>query len=200
MLVVGPRQSTAAYIQPSGSPSARMPYPNWISARRFEGSSPNVAVRSAYDQATAAPLPTLGRGVAGLVALAAATGKSGVVVEGVDDAPASARPDAELLALCREIAGCDRIAEYARGYSVPVWEQPEAFKAAGARLSEACRVKEHLIPRVIALPATTPAGALAKLRVVAGLFDTSRGRRSDAVRAVVDDLVAVLGEAGGEGQ
>jgi len=163
--------------------------------RRFNIASPIPAVRWAYDQAMT-PLPTVGSGVAGLALLMASAGKSGVVAEGVGDPPTPVRPDAELLHLCREIAGADRVADAQRASAVPCWEQPGTFKAMGDRLNEARRVRERLMPRVVELEATTPAGVLAKALAVVEMFNTS-GARARAVRVLVKDLERVLGSQPG---
>ena len=66
-------------------------------------------------------------------------------------------------------------------------------------LGEACRTRDRLLPRVIEVCATTPAGFVAKAEAIELLFATSRGRKADAVRALVADLRAVLGKAGRAG-
>lgn len=136
--------------------------------------------------------------VASLAALAAAARRSGKVVEGGGEPPSPALPDAELLALCKEIAGADRIADAERAADIHPWEQPVAFKALGDRLHEACRDKARLMPRAIELHATTPAGVLAKAELVAELFQNARGQRAAAVRALVEDLARVLAAGGGQ--
>ena len=164
-----------------------------ISERRFENSSPIPAVRWAWDQAMAPqPSPEMG-GVAALTMLAAAARSSGVVFDGDDKAPSPLPlPDIELLNLCREVAGCDRIAEVWRNDDSSPWDQPVAHRAAMDRMSEACRARDKLVPRVLELDATTPAGVLAKARVVLMLFATGRGRRAEAVRTLVANIIAVL--------
>ena len=54
----------------------------------------------------------------------------------------------------------------------------------------------YLTLRVPELPATTPAGTLAKAQVVLDLFGTSSGRRARAVESLVADLDKVLGTPG----
>lgn len=163
------------------------------SPRRFDGGSVNLAVRWAYDQAMAPRLqPDLG-GVAALVVLMGEARRVGVVADGVDGAGVPPRPDAELLALCREVMGANRIADEARsGRSPCPWTDKSGSQRAGERLGEACRTKDRLLPRVVEVRATTAAGVVAKALAIELLFDTSRGRRAVAVRALVADLVAVL--------
>ncbi len=164
------------------------------SPQRFDGRSVTPAVRWAYDQAMAPRLqPDLG-GVAALVALMGEARRAGVVADGMDGGGAPPRPDAELLALCGEIMGADRIADEARNGPGPCpWTDKPGFQRVMGRMSEACRTKNRLMPRVIEVRATTPAGVVAKAQAIGLLFDTSRGRRADAVRALVADLVAMLG-------
>ena len=170
--------------------------------RRFDGSSVNPAVRWAYDQAMAPRLqPDLG-GVAALVALMGDARRAGVVADGVDvGCSLPVRPDAELLALCGEIMGADRIADEARSGPGPCpWTDKPGFQRVMGQMNEACRTKDRLMPRVIEVCAATPAGIVAKARAVELLFDTSSGRRAAAVRALVADLVAVLGAGADAGQ
>ena len=164
------------------------------SPRRFDGRSVTPAVRWAYDQAMAPRLqPDLG-GVAALVALMGEARRAGVVADGVDGGGAPPRPDAELLALCGEVMGADRIADEARsGHGVCAWTDKPGFQRVMERMNEACRTKDRLLPRVVEVRATTAAGVVAKALAIELLFDTSRGRRADAVRALVADLVAMLG-------
>ncbi len=163
------------------------------SPRRFDNRSPNLAVCWAYEQAMAPRLqPDLG-GVAALVALMGEARRAGVVAEGVDGGGAPPRPDAELLALCGEVMGADRIADEARSGPGPCpWTDRPGFQNVMGRMSEACRTKDRLLPRVVEVRATTAAGVVAKAQAIELLFDTSRGRRAEAVRALVADLVAVL--------
>ena len=76
--------------------------------------------------------------------------------------------------------------------SHPRWRQRVT---AMSRLSEACRAKDRIIPRIIELDATTPAGVVAKAEVIGSRFNGT-GQRSDAVRSLVADLLAVVGRAG----
>ena len=178
---------------PPGFPASR---------RRFDNRSPNPAVRWAWDQATAPRLqPDLG-GVAGLVALMGEARRAGVVADGTDaGCPLPVLPDAELLALCGEVMGAERIMDDVRGGpGLCPWTDKPGFLRAANLLHEACRTQDRLMPRVVEVRATTSAGVVAKARTVDLLFATSRGRRSAAVRALVADLVAVLGanaDAGG---
>ena len=64
-----------------------------------------------------------------------------------------------------------------------------------SRLSEACRAKDRMIPRITEMDATTPAGVVAKAEVIGSLLNGT-GQRSDAVRSLVADLLAVVGRAG----
>ncbi len=162
--------------------------------RRFDTSSPNPAVRWAWDQAMAPRLkPELG-GIAGLVALMGDARRSGIVADGADtDCALPVRPDAELLALCREVMGAERIADDVLDGPMPDrWADRPTHQRTMARLSEACRTRDRLLPRVIEVEATTTAGVVAKARAIETLFSTSRGQRADAVRSLVADLVAVL--------
>ncbi len=163
------------------------------SPRRFDNHSPNLAVRWAYEQAMAPRLqPDLG-GVAALVALMGEARRAGVVADGVDGGGAPPRPDAELLALCGEVMGAERIADGLRSGSWPFpWEDKAGHQSASSMLGDACRTRDRLLPRVVEVRATTAAGVVAKAQVIELLFDTSRGRRAEAVRALVADLVAVL--------
>jgi len=170
------------------------------SPRRFDNHSPNLAVRWAYEQAMAPRLqPDLG-GVAGLVALMGEAERSGVVADGADVGCAlPVRPDAELLALCGEVMGAERIAdEVLDGPGPCPWTNKPAHQIVLSTLGDACRTRDRLMPRVIEVQATTVAGVVAKARVTKLLFATSRGRRADAVRALVADLVVVL-QAGAGG-
>ncbi len=148
------------------------------SPRRFDNRSPNLAVRWAYEQAMAPRLqPDLG-GVAALVALMGEARRAGVVADGVDGGGAPPRPDAELLALCGEVMGADRIADEARSSPGPCpWTDKPGYQRAMGRMSEACRTKDRLLPRVVEVEATTIAGILAK---------------AGAVRSLLADLAAVL--------
>ena len=170
------------------------------SRRRFNTSSPNPAVRWAYEQAMAPRLkPELG-GVAGLVALMGEARRAGIVADGADvGCILPVRPDAELLALCGEVMGAERIADDVLDGSMPdPWADRHAHQRTMARVSDACRTRDRLLPRVIEVEATTVAGVAAKAQAIELMFATSRGRRADAVRALVADLVAVL-RPGGDG-
>ncbi len=133
------------------------------SPRRFDNHSPNLAVRWAYEQAMAPRLqPDLG-GVAALVALMGEARRAGVVADGV------------------------------RSGSWPFpWEDKAGHQSASFMLGDACRTRDRLLPRVVEVRPTTAAGVVAKAQAIELLFDTSRGRRAEAVRALVADLVAVL--------
>ena len=77
-----------------------------VAPRKIEGR--NSAIRWAWTQATAPRLDPSLTGVASLAALASAAATSGKVMEGEDEAGlAPARPDAELIALCREAVAAD---------------------------------------------------------------------------------------------
>lgn len=172
------------------------------SPRRFDTSSPNPAVRWAYDQATAPRLkPDLG-GVAGLVALMGEARRAGVVADGADvDCALPVRPDAELLALCREIMGAGRIVDDFCSKASPCpWTEKAAHQRAMSSFGEACQTQDRLLPRVVEVEATTTAGIVAKAQVIERLFANKGGWRAAAVRALVADLVAVLqagADAGG---
>lgn len=170
--------------------------------RRFDTSSPNPAVRWAYNQAMAPRLkPDLG-GVAGLVALMGEARRAGVVADGADvGCVLPVRPDAELLALCGEIIGAGRIVDEFRSGPGPCpWTEKPAHQRAISGFGEACRTQDRLVPRVVEVSATTTAGVIAKAQVIERLFDNKRGGRADAVRSLLADLVAVLqpgADAGG---
>lgn len=151
-------------------------------------------MRWAYDQATAPRLKHDLGGVAALVALMGEARRAGVVADAVDDAAAPpSRPDAELLNLCGEVMGADHIADIIRKGDGPcVWTDKPGHQRMMAQLNEACRTQDRLLPQVVDLRATTPAGVLAKAQVIELLFTNTRGKRGDAVRALVADLVAVL--------
>ena len=169
--------------------------------RRFDGLSPNAAVRWAHEQATAPRLKQELGGVAALMALMGEARRAGVVADGVDVGGAPPRPDAELLALCGEVLGAARIADDVRSGPGPCpWTEKPAHRRAMDTLGEACRTQDRLLPRVIEVCATTPAGVVAKAEAIELLFATSRGRRADAVRALVADLVAVLGAGADTGR
>lgn len=169
---------------PAGSPLAE---------RRFEGRGVNAAVRWAYDQEKAPRLDADLTGVAALVALMGDARASGVVADVQDDLDTRCRPDAELLSLCADAMGADRIADQLRNERPDPWKERPAFSQSITRLSEAVRTRERLTPHIMALSATTTAGVIAKAEIVAVLFHNSSGLRSAAVRSLVDDLLAVLG-------
>ncbi len=192
------RQSAASwdYKHPDGwtvTPPQGFP----ASPRRFDTTSPNPAVRWAYDQATAPRLqPDLG-GVAGLVALMGEARRAGVVADGTDvGCILPVRPDAELLALCGEMMGAGRLVDEFRTGPVPCpWTEKPAHECVMSSFSEACRTLDRLLPRVVEVPATTAAGVVAKARVIERAFGNSRGAKgkADAVRSLVADMVMLLG-------
>ena len=172
------------------------------SPRRFDHSSPNHAVRWAWEQARAPQIkPDLG-GVAGLVALMTEARRAGVVADGgAAGEGVPPRPDAELLAICGEVIGADRIADGLRSGSWPCpWTDKAAHQRASSTLGEACRTRERLLPRVVEVEATTVAGLLAKAGAVGTLFDDKRGLRAEAVRSLLADLAAVLRAGVGAGE
>lgn len=169
---------------PAGSPMVE---------RRFEGRSVNAAVRWAYDQEKAPRLDADLTGVAALVALMGDARASGVVADVQDDMDCRRRPDAELLSLCADAIGADRIADQLRNEAPDPWKERPAFSKSISRLSEVVRTWDRLTPQIVDLSATTAAGVVAKAEVVAALFQRSSGLRSAAVRSLVDDLLAVLG-------
>ena len=155
----------------------------------------------AYEQATAPRLqPDLG-GVAGLVALITAAQQAGVVADGVEDGEGvPPRPNAELLAICGEVVGANRIADDLRSGTWPCpWTDKAAHQRASSTLGEACRTRERLLPRVVEVEAATIAGLLAKAGAVGTLFDDKRGLRAEAVRSLLADLAAVLKAGVGAG-
>lgn len=169
---------------PAGSPMAE---------RRFEGRGVNAAVRWAFDQEKAPRLDADLTGVAALVALMGDARASGVVADVQDDMDCRRRPDAELLSLCNDALGAERAADRFRNETPDPWTERPAFAASIKRVSEAVRTQERLTPQIVALSATTTAGLVAKAEVVVGLFQRSSGLRSEAVRSLVDDLLALLG-------
>ncbi len=169
---------------PAGSPMVE---------RRFEGRSVNAAVRWAFDQEKAPRLDADLGGLAALVALMGDARASGVVADVHDAMDGRHRPDAELLSLCSDALGAERVADRFRNEMPDPWMERPAFAAAIGRVSEAVRTQERLAPQIVGLGATTKAGLAAKAEVVAGLFHRSSGLRSAAVRSLVDDLLAVLG-------
>ena len=179
-----------------------MPPPGFpASPRRFNGCSPNPAVRWAYEQAMAPRLkPDLG-GVAGLVALMGEAQRAGVIADGGEAGEgAPPRPDAELLAICGEVMGAERIAADVRSGSLPFpWEDKAGHQRASSTLGEACRTRDRLLPRVVEVEATTVAGILAKAGAVGTLFDNKRGLKAEAVRSLLADLAAVLRAGVGAG-
>ncbi len=191
------RESAASwdYKRPDGwtvTPPPGFP----ASLRRFDTSSPNPAVRWAYDQAMAPRLqPELG-GVAGLVALMGEARRAGVVADGTDvGCILPVRPDAELLALCAEMMGGGRLVDEFRSGPGPCpWTEKPAHQRAMSSFSEACRTLDRLLPRVVEVPATTAAGVVAKARVIERAFGNSRSAKAkaDAVRSLVADMVTLL--------
>ncbi len=128
--------------------------------------------------------------------------RAGVVADGVDGGCSlPVRPDAELLALCGEVMGAERIAEGVRGSVIPMpWEDKAGNLRMSATLGEACRTRERLMPRVVEVEATTVAGVVAKAQAIEVMFANRCGIKAAAVRALVADLVAVLragADAGG---
>ena len=169
--------------------------------RRFDTSSPNPAVRWAWQQATAPRLqPDLG-GVAGLVALMDEAQRAGVVADGGGAGEGvPPRPDAELLAICGEVIGADRIADGLRSDAWPCpWTDKAGHQRASSTLGEACRTRDRLLPRLVEVKAVTVAGLLAKAGAVGTLFDDKRGLRAEAVRSLLADLAAVLRAGAGVG-
>ncbi len=83
-----------------------------------------------------------------MAALMSAAGASGVVADHSHAGePATVLPDAELLNLCREVVGCDRIANAERNGQAR-FETVE-IKNAMSRLNEACRTKARTLPRIV---------------------------------------------------
>ena len=170
--------------------------------RRFDSSSPNPAVRWAWQQATAPRLqPDIG-GVAGLVALMTEARRAGVVADGgAAGEGVPPRPDAELLAICGEMVGADRIADDLRSGAWPCpWTDKAGHQRASSTLGEACRTRDRLLPRLVEVEAVTVAGLLAKAGAVGTLFDDKRGLRAEAVRSLLADLAAVLRAGVGAGE
>ena len=172
------------------------------SPRRFDHRTPNLAVRWAYEQAMAPRLqPDLG-GVAALVALMTEAQRAGVVADGGEAGEgAPPRPDAELLALCSEIMGAERVVDEFRSHAAPCpWTQKLAHQRAMSSFGEACQTRDRLLPRVVEVEAVTVAGLLAKAEAVGTLFDDKRGFKAEAVRSLLADLAAVLRAGVGAGE
>ena len=171
------------------------------SPRRFDGRSPNPAVRWAWEQATAPRLQPDLVGVAGLVALMGEAQRAGVVADcrGAGEG-APPRPDAELLALCGEVMSAERIAGDLRSGTWPCpWTDKAGHQRASSTLGEACRTRDRLLPRVVEVEAVSIAGLLAKAGAVGTLFADKRGLRAQAVRSLLADLAAVLRAGVGAG-
>ena len=172
------------------------------SPRRFDHHNPNHAVRWAFEQAMAPRLqPDLG-GVAALVALMGEAQRVGVVADGGEAGEgAPPRPDAELLALCGEVMGAERIVDDLRSGTWPFpWEDKVGHQRASSTLGEACQTRDRLLPRVVEVEATTVAGVLAKAEAIGVLFDDKRGFKAEAVRSLLANLAAVLRAGVGAGE
>ena len=89
--------------------------------------------------------------------------------------------------------GAERIADDVLDGPMPdPWADRPAHQRVMARVSEACRTRDRLLPRVVEVEATTVAGILAKAEAVGTLFDDKRGLKAEAVRSLLADLAAVL--------
>jgi len=162
-----------------------------VAPRKVEGR--NAAIRWAWGQATAPQLDPALSGVQSLAALASAAATSGKVMEGEDEATlAPARPDAELIALCREAMACERAVEDARENFLPRYVDKEASRRVSDRLDTAFHQKGKLVPLIFEQEATTHEGLCAMAEVLGTLYASSRGLRAAAVRSLVDDLLKVL--------
>lgn len=166
-----------------------------IAERRFDNRSATNAVRWAWGQARA-PQPDPGlSGVAALAALMQAAQSSGVASDIREEtAPCALRPDAELISACREYLGCERIVSDLRDGAVPSGESWDTLRTQGRLLSNAVREQNQLLAHVINLPAKTPEGVAMKARVIGVVFANTSGVRGAAVRSLMDDVAAVMGE------
>ena len=170
------------------------PWSNSARPRQFDHYSPNLAVRWACEQAAAPRFkPDLG-GVAGLVALMGEAQRVGIVADGGESGEgAPPRLNAELLALCGEVMGAERIVDDLRSSAWPFpWEDKVCHQRASSTLGEACRTRDRLLPRVVEVEATTVAGVLAEAGAIGVLFEDKRGFKAEAVRSLLADLAAVL--------
>ena len=196
------RKSPASWDHKRPAAWTATPPPGFpASPRRFDHSSPNHAVRWAYEQAMAPRFkPDLG-GVAALVALMGEAQRAGVVADGgAASEGVPPRPDAELLALCGEIMGAGRVVDEFRSHAAPCpWTEKLAHQRAMSGFGEACQTRDRLLPQVIEVEATTVAGILAKAGAIGTLFDDKRGLKADAVRSLLADLAAALQAGVGAG-
>jgi hypothetical protein len=167
---------------PEGHPAA----PRKVEGRR-------AAVQWAWVQATAPrPEPSL-IGVQSLAALAVSAAASGQVLEDQDeDGLPPPRPDAELLALCREAMACDQAADAAREDRTSPWTDQAAHRCRMDRLTVAVREKDRLVPLIFDQEATTAEGLCAMAEVLETLYENSRGLRAAAVRSLAHDVLKVL--------
>ncbi len=108
--------------------------------------------------------------------------------------PCAPRPDAELISLCREYLGSDRIASNMREDTACPWDDRQAFRAQTDRLSDAVREQNRLLPLMLEIPAKTREGVAMKARVIGAYFAGKNGLRSAAVCSMTDDIAAVMGE------
>jgi hypothetical protein len=112
-----------------------------------------------------------------------------------ETAPCALRPDAELISACREYLGCERIASGLRDGVLSSGESWGAtLRTQGKLLGNAVREQNRLLAHVINLPAKTPEGVAMKARVIGAVFANTSGVRGAAVRSLMDDVAAVMGE------
>jgi hypothetical protein len=195
LIPAGPH--SAAFVTTRGASEwlVNPPEGHPVAPRKVEGR--NAAIRWAWAQATAPrPDPSLS-GVASLAALASAAATSGTVVEGEDETGlAPARPDAELIALCRDVVAADGAVEEQRAQYPCPWSEKEAFKRQQARWRAAREERDQLLARISILPATTGAGVAAKAAALQPFLANRRGPQMAAVLKLLEEAVAVLGEGG----
>jgi hypothetical protein len=167
--------------------------------RRFEAYSDWDAVKWAFEQAKSKPLDSGLSGIAAIADLMNKARTTGVVAEVADTTPVTARPDGELISLCRDVMASERIAERERAFRPDVtltdgmkWGDHPAIKASMRRLSEAHRLKQHSTEALTALQATTPDGVIAKARVIA-MAEYVRSGRQALAQSLAKDVLAVLG-------
>lgn len=160
--------------------------------RRFNHASPARAVHWAWGQAQCPQDDVEASGMTGLLALMSAAQSTGIVSEIREQhAHCGTRADAELIGTCREYLGCERIARDAR--EAPTASRAEARGQAQV-VSDAVREQNRLLPTILKLPAKTREGVALKARVIAALFASQKGLKSEAVRSMAEDVAAVMGE------
>jgi hypothetical protein len=155
-------------------------------------------------QAQAKPLDNGLSDIAAIADLLQKARTTGVIADAADHAPASARPDGQLISLCREALGADRIAGRARADWLPPPIIDEkgvrlgdslAYKEHLRRLSEASRLKRQALEALIDLQAATLEGVVAKAKVLEAGPDRARSGKRALAQSLGADVLAVLGAA-----